>query len=132
MQILCLLTFVVGNQLTLQCEFSDNKIKGKGTAQPTANERAFSSLRNTSHLRCDFIADTFLIRPPSPPNPFNDNAIVVEAGRTASSGGGGWSWQRTTAATARRTRWQKRDMASVEEDGEGLLPLPVGPPTRKG
>ena len=31
-QILCLLTFVVGNQLTLHCKISDNKDKSKGTA----------------------------------------------------------------------------------------------------
>ena len=31
-QILCLWTFVVGNQLTLHCKISDNKNKSKGTA----------------------------------------------------------------------------------------------------
>ena len=33
MQILCLLTSVVRNKLTLQCKISDNKFKSKGTAQ---------------------------------------------------------------------------------------------------
>ena len=32
-QILCLMNFVFGNKLTLQCKISDNKFKSKGTAQ---------------------------------------------------------------------------------------------------
>ena len=32
-QILCLSTFVVRDQLTRQCKISDNKVKVKGTAQ---------------------------------------------------------------------------------------------------
>ena len=32
-QILCFQTFVVGNQLTLQCKISDNKVESKGSAR---------------------------------------------------------------------------------------------------
>ena len=40
-QILCLLTFVVGNKLTWQGKISDNKFKSKGTACYRANRERY-------------------------------------------------------------------------------------------